>query len=107
MTAKIRTLFLSHIKITNYLTLKHGTFNLRQKHAIITISSYVISFLVIEETAVAIHYKEELHHILSGSYGLVLMYFQAPFPISFKEMRRKKEHLANLSQCQPKVVPGR
>ena len=30
MTAKIRTLFLSHIKITNYLTLKHGTFNLRQ-----------------------------------------------------------------------------
>ena len=29
MTAKIRTLFLSHIKITNYLTLKHGTFNLR------------------------------------------------------------------------------
>ena len=30
MTAKIRTLFLSHIKITNYLTLKHGTFKLRQ-----------------------------------------------------------------------------
>ena len=30
MTAKIRTLFLSHIKITNYLTLKHGTFNLRR-----------------------------------------------------------------------------
>ena len=30
ITAKIRTLFLSHIKITNYLTLKHGTFNLRQ-----------------------------------------------------------------------------
>ena len=29
ITAKIRTLFLSHIKITNYLTLKHGTFNLR------------------------------------------------------------------------------
>ena len=29
MTAKIRTLFLSHIKITNYLTLKPGTFNLR------------------------------------------------------------------------------
>lgn len=29
MTAKIRTLFLSHIKITNYLTLKHGTFKLR------------------------------------------------------------------------------
>lgn len=29
MTAKIRTLFLSHIKITNYLTPKHGTFNLR------------------------------------------------------------------------------
>ena len=32
ITAKIRTLFLSHIKITNYLTLKHGTFNLRQKY---------------------------------------------------------------------------
>ena len=31
MTAKIRTLFLSHIKITNYLTLKHGTFKLRRK----------------------------------------------------------------------------
>ena len=31
MTAKIRTLFLSHIKITNYLTLKHGTFNLRRQ----------------------------------------------------------------------------
>ena len=30
MTAKIRTLLLSHIKITNYLTLKHGTFNLRR-----------------------------------------------------------------------------
>ena len=30
ITAKIRTLFLSHIKITNYLTLKHGTFNLRR-----------------------------------------------------------------------------
>ena len=30
MTAKIRTLFLSHIKITNYLTLKHGTFKLRR-----------------------------------------------------------------------------
>ena len=32
MTAKIRTLFLSHIKITNYLTLKHGTFKLRRKN---------------------------------------------------------------------------
>ena len=33
MTAKIRTLFLSHIKITNYLTLKHGTFKLRPRKA--------------------------------------------------------------------------
>lgn len=44
MTAKIQTLFLSHIKITNYLTLKHGTFNLRQKNmmnALLYIASFV------------------------------------------------------------------
>lgn len=59
--------------------------------------------LVIEETAVAIHYKEKLHHIFSGCYGLVLMYFQAPFPISFKEMRRKKEHLFIYHSASPRL----
>ena len=43
MTAKIRTLFLSHIKITNYLTLKHGTFKLRQMGASSLISDSILA----------------------------------------------------------------
>ena len=63
MTAKIRTLFLSHIKITNYLTLKHGTFNLRR--SLLILDDLFLIGLDARERSILMEIIEDRHGLKS------------------------------------------